>query len=945
MKARTKIISPIIISLFLLFVAIGQMQSTVAEAQANTVNDKCHPLDLVILLDESESMYLNNDEKGRRFDAAGAIIEYLGNHAVFLCREEGIQHRVSIVGFGDRANQAVDGADNPYQEDTKIYLDSVTIPELPIINKDMKESTQIWDPQRTIITDLIKNMGGDNLGATDHRSAFLAANDILTQWKNEPLESDEIRRQGVLMLTDGGSCVQNRGCYRPYINDHAAELGPAARDLMSELEDLTLNTGDKFPFFGFSDPDSVYIATVFLSDDLDRHSFGTSDQWRTVATGHGGNIYPVTSTTSLVATINDALDPVAGTGREPVECGEPVWIKPYEDNVIIFSAYPLVEDPSEQVTVLIDNEYAIRGGVIVSGNLSAENISYNPYRGNESYVFNSPVPGSYQVYVGDAANCTDALSVKVDSAPISSTMTKPGDNVVFPTVVNPPHYSNALNSTFELMVDDKNGQPLQEIDEYPLVVEATVKNGDYEQVYELTPVIGENGRYESPTIETPITGNYSWELKATVRHPNPDEDDIEIFRDNGRFSASPVDLLAFAIDTPLDGLSVPINRVDGISQIPETLAVAVVVTDADGNDIDVTSILEDWSSLFEAHLGDGTNVLETTPLKFDIASNLFVGQFSNGSIDNLHSSGSHIINVEADWGGKENYDELSYAPALGEASITIEQYEIKPLQLALTPPEEVLLHKNDPNPLNMLLKQNGLETFSVAASVLDPLTGETQFLNEVLADLDAFEVVVQAPSGVTQTIKLAESDNVAEQLLVGNGGEVLDESGTYKLSMRVDKGLLVEEYAWAETSYEAEFTRADTLYTNPTTWTGVQAVLLLIAFILLFIFVRSVTGGPTGSLVISDSGSRNELITLTLKKRRRKNRFKKPVLKQAGIERITVEKGYDNLVSVAVKETSGLEAPLQMEPGQVDDVGNVEIRYVNNTASASSFEDDFDDYE
>ncbi len=935
MKARIRILSPIIISLFLLFVAIGRMQSTVAEAQANTVDDKCHPLDLVILLDESESMYVNNDKDGRRFDAAGAIIEYLGNHAVFLCREEGIQHRVAIVGFGDRANQAVDGADNPYQEDTKIYLDSVTIPEQPIVDKDMKESTSIWDPQRTAITDLIKNIGGDDLGATDHRSAFLVANDILTQWKNEPLESDEIRRQGVLMLTDGGSCVQNRGCYRPYINVHAAELGPVARDLMSELEDLTLNTGDNFPFFGFSDPDSVYIATVFLSGDLDKHSFGTSDQWREIATGHGGNIYPVTSTTSLVVTINDALDPAAGTGREPIECGEPKWIKPYEDNVIIFSAYPLVEDPSEQVTVSIDEgKYVIRGGVMVNGDLSTDNMSYNPYRGNESYIFNSPIPGSYQVFVGDASNCTDALSVKVDSAPISSMVTKPGDNAVFPTVVNPPHYSNALNSTFELLVNDKNGQPLQEIDEYPLVVEATVKNGDYEKVYELSPVMGENGRYESTIIETPVTGNYTWELLATVRHPNPDEDDIKIFRDNGRFSASPVDLLTFAIDAPQDGLSVPINRVDGISQIPETLDVAVAVTDVDGDEIDVTTILEDWSSLFKAHLGDGTNILETIELKYDPASNLFVGRFSNGSTDNLYQSGSHIINVEADWGGKENYDELSYAPALDEVSVTIEQYEIKPLQLTLTLPGEVLLHKKDPNPLSMLLKQNGLETFSVAASVLDPLTEETQLLNEVLADLDAFEVVVQAPSGLTQTIKLAESDNVAEQVLVGTGGEILNESGTYKLSMRVDDGQLAEEYAWAETSYEAEFTREDTLYTNPTTWTGVQGVLILIMLILLFMFVRAITGGPTGSLVISESGSRNELITLTLKKRRRKNRFKKPVLKQAGIERITVEKGYDNMVAVTVKEINALEAPLQMEPGQVDDVGNVEIRYVNNTASA-----------
>lgn len=940
--------------LMIVFVAIIlQMQTFSLLAQTSNAG-KCNPVDLVILLDESESMYINSDVNGRRFDAVDTVIDYLGRHAIFLCREEGIQHRVSVIGFGDVADAAVEGDDNPYQQDVQTYLESTLIPNEIIFGKSLIETREIWEPQRDAII-LFNGEETQQLGATDHRSAFEAASDVLSQWKSEPLGSaSQTRRQVIMLLTDGGTCVRNRNCYPG--GDTDSLLGEATV-LMDELEDMLERDGDLFPFYSPSDPESVFVTAVFLSRNLNGDSFGTARRWQDVALDHGGDLYPVTSSTSLVATINDALDPVSGSGREPIACGYPKWVWPYFDDVVIFSAYPLVENPSEQAVVLIttydpddgtSSLYGIVGGVPITGAINIDNMEYDSYRGNESYVFNSPIPGKYQVYVGDVDDCTDALSLKLDTASIYASVTSPEANLVLPTVADGDNISEHVNSKFVLYVEDKNGEPLVENDDYPLIVTAVVQNSehDYEEVYKLDPV--GDGYYESSSIKTPYSGRYSWDVKITVHHPAPDgqipdgEDvtkDIVPENSGGNFIASPVNILTFAIDQPADGVRVPLNRVDGVTQIPIPLDVAVTVTSSNGKDI--TDILGNWDNLFEAELGDGTNSLGIIDLHLDPANkNRFIGQFSNGSIDNLYKSGDQVVKVTTDWGGIDNYNQLTYATALNSAAVTISQYEVRPLTLELVPPEEALLHQQD-TLLNMFLKRNQLQPFEISIRVIDSLDGEPQSLNTVLSSLDGFEVMVEIPSGLTQTIKLTENNNESDQLLVGSGGTGLDESGEYTLSIRVAGDQLQDEYDWAETAYEATFIREDVTYTRRSTWTIVQIIIAIILAAILFAFIYTFSGGPSGSLVIIDSGTEKELIPhLKLRKGKRVNKFKKSVFKQVGIERIVARKGYGNLVSVVVKQADGLEAPLgEMEPGQIYSVGNADIRYDNANVPSPSYDD------
>lgn len=133
MNPKIKIVAPIIALLFSLIIGVGYTQETIVLAQTTNVNDKCHPIDLVILIDQSESMGGSatasaNDAEGQRFDAAVTIADYLANHSAWLCAEEGIQHRIAVVGFGDLATSAQDDPDNPYEQDIEVYLPPTIIP-------------------------------------------------------------------------------------------------------------------------------------------------------------------------------------------------------------------------------------------------------------------------------------------------------------------------------------------------------------------------------------------------------------------------------------------------------------------------------------------------------------------------------------------------------------------------------------------------------------------------------------------------------------------------------------------------------------------------------------------------------------------------------------------------------------------------------------------------
>lgn len=120
-----------------------------------------------------------------------------------------------------------------------------------------------------------------------------------------------------------------------------------------------------------------------------------------------------------------------------------------------------------------------------------------------------------------------------------------------------------------------------------MLLEAVVTSVDGSQEQQFSPtdfIKVEDGIYESKKlIETPVPGGYTWELKATVKHPDPSAQPLEVFSDLGSFTASEVALFGFSLDQPSDGTVLALNTVQGSQQQPITIPVEVSMTDMDGN--------------------------------------------------------------------------------------------------------------------------------------------------------------------------------------------------------------------------------------------------------------------------------------------------------------------------------------------------------------------------
>lgn len=181
---RTEIRSFALCLILLLLFMFLTFTSKQAHAQDTVIpqgqGQICTAVDLVIVIDQSGSMLNANDKNGRRFDAAKTIVNYLGNHAAWLCPGQEIQHRVAVIGFGDRSVYVDDGQgeDNPYQEDIATYLPPTAIPQQGnyISEKELREAWKTYRDET--ISPLIYSGRGNDLNATDHRSGLLSARDI-----------------------------------------------------------------------------------------------------------------------------------------------------------------------------------------------------------------------------------------------------------------------------------------------------------------------------------------------------------------------------------------------------------------------------------------------------------------------------------------------------------------------------------------------------------------------------------------------------------------------------------------------------------------------------------------------------------------------------------------------------------------------------------------------
>lgn len=833
----------------------------------------CKATDLVILIDQSDSMR-RNDPNDNRFAAAKAIVTFLGNHSVWLCQGQEITHRVAVIGFGDYGE--------PNTGDVAYYIAEQAVPP--------RNDFESWVKDRESIKGVIDGATGQYLGATDHYAALEAAHERLAFWKANPLD-DRARRQSVILITDGEPCLITSGCPYP----------PNPAD-MNAIDQLTNTLGDTFPWRGADNSESVYISVIAMSQGAQSWQDSIFSRWRTITQAHGGDVFPANAAnTNLSTIVTDIIGPIAGSAMQAVTCDQEFWIYPYTDNLVLIYAMGLDQTITDRATVIIDTlseQIMVQGGTATSNRVIVQD--YTADEGNEYYVFQRPLPGRYRLNYGSLGSCVGLMDVRVGQRSATGEVLVPTADAAYPAT-DPPSAIAAEKfrvAAYEFVGETGDEKaPLIEIEGYPLEVSATVTSADgsYSHTYAFTQV--EDGIYESTeVIASPLVGDYTWETVAMVRNPNPDGAPIEVFRDSGSFVASEVVPFGFAISRPADGVTVPLNTVIGPRQMPIPIPVAIDLVDATGNPTEADTYVTDDSDLFTATLRSGDTVIEKIPLTRTPGSpSEFAGEFSNSQAGSVVAPGDYTIEVAAAW-TPERYNPLVHQPATEQAVVALSQFEVVPLSLLISAPADTTLH--EANWLGAL--QRNVQTIDFHAEVINAVTGEVMDLNQVLRDPDAgFEAEVVPPSGNATAVPLTVLSNANFQRLVAEGvtgtGATAEEGG-YTIRLDTAAIPLQDNFAWDGAQPEASFSREDTIFSSPTFWWAIAITLAVILLALLVWLIYSITGGPTGelALVSAGMGRSTDIATFRLRASRRVNRLSNSTLANMGVKEIRVKRGGRN---------------------------------------------------
>lgn len=871
----------------------------------------CKPTDLVVLIDQSDSMR-RNDPNDERFVAANTIVNFLGNHAVWLCQGQNITHRIAVIGFGDNPVQTINsGVPNLYTDDIATYIADQRIPP--------RNTFDEWKTDRDGIESSINAANGQYLGATDHHSALEAARERLNFWKANPLD-DRARRQSVVLITDGEPCMFAFGCPYP----------PNPQD-MNAIDVLTNPLGNTFPWRGADNADSVFISLIAMSQGAQSWQENIFSRWRTIAQAHGGDVFSANDlNTNLSTIVTDIIAPVAGSAMDAVTCDQEFWIYPYTDNLVLIYALGLDPLITNRATVVIDTlseQIMVQGGTATSGVVTIQD--YVEDEGNEYYVFQRPLPGRYRLNYGGLDSCAGQMDVRVGKRAVTGEALIPAAGATYPAI-DPPSAIAAEKfrvAAYEAVGEDEETEakaPLIEIDGYPLDVTATVTStdGNYSHTYNFNKT--ENGIYESTeVIASPTVGDYTWEVVAMVRNPDPAGAPIEVFRDSGAFTASEVTPFGFAISRPVEGALVPLNTVSGAQQLPVAIPVAIDLVDGDGNPVNVDAYLTDGDGLFTASLLRGDTVVETVTLTRTPGSQSeFAGEFTNSDGGNVLVPGDYTIEVEAAW-SPDRYNALAHLPATEHAAVGLSQFEVVPLELRITPPEDTTVH--EANWLGAL--RGRVQPVDFYIEVVNAVTQDLMPLTQVLRDPDAdLQAAIVPPSGNPSVAPLTVLSNENFQRLVAeNVAGDSAESGDYQIKLDTAAIPLQDNFAWAGDEAVATFARQDTTFSSPTVWRAIAGVTAALLLALLAWIIYSLTGGPTGqlALVSTGTGRASEIAAFPLRSMPRVNRVRNATLASLGVKEIRVRRGprdEDGLGTVYTSATDAEGAPLLVDATMTENV-------------------------
>jgi von Willebrand factor type A domain len=505
-------------------------QSTVQKPvrQSQTVNTACFSLDVVFVIDQSDSMSsgtgrIANDPTDQRVYAVRWAIDWLADNAYDICPQA--VHRVGIISFGSSA--------------------SIDLPLTEIAPRNEADYVSIRSVLKQQVEPKI-------MGQTNPQLAF----ELAAQMLNDagPVPSAGPRKRAVIFMTDGEPCVEELGCvagnnnrmdFLTYADNMSAYVNqemPFAPTLLQQENCLKAvrakYQGQEVPpdelngclvKYNVAPQDyekNVYVWTMLLHKGA-AYSRLLRDIYVKMSESHGGAVIDLRENKQDIPnTFLDILTNLAGVKATRLNCGN-LAVNPYLSEAR-FVFFKISEDTSVRL-IYYDStgaEHVLENGKSDGGFNVVEHYSEGT---NERYVLSTPYPG---IWVFESDDCTgiDAYyeeiqfdiggrsSVKIlppEGDPVS--LDKSYSDIQVVKHADKPFYDPQKPYYLEISMVDTAGNVILPVGDafFQAQLSVTITTPDGQaHPYEMEWLPDKQVYRSSTPLELPVQGDYSIKVSA-----------------------------------------------------------------------------------------------------------------------------------------------------------------------------------------------------------------------------------------------------------------------------------------------------------------------------------------------------------------------------------------------------------------------------------------------
>lgn len=860
---------------------------------------ECWPLDIVILVDQSVSMFMYHtndgvdqwvadpgtatvdqgpsDPNGYRYRAVEEVLRRLVANRQEECSQA--VHRLAVLQWGSTVKEV-----------------------LPLIEINLGSSQDPRQWLQPYLDQIYANSDDPTQTGTDPKQAFEAARILLD---NAPeLETPEgygERRQAVIMVTDGyptmnqGATVQKKKIPE-YMQDVFYDFERNATSWQNyRVYVLALEASRQF----LNEPG----ASGILANDF-----------RTIATEHGGKLFDRAYTEQTIpAFLSDIVADLFGRPGQVITCGDVFYVDPYLQKIefLFFRAQgenrPItlvkLDEATNEIVYEVTGSQETVNNPQRMGRMQFLSELYEDLEFQTKYIFDLPVPGAWRFDIQGLSSTECQALIEARAQPLNAQLIlkTPSRGGVIPVNAAPPYYSE-WSPKYEFALMTVDGDYVAQNPDYPLTVQIDVQypaDKPLPSDLDLNPVnLVQNASgvwmSENSYVMTPVEGNYSVLVTGTALSGDRTQKK-DLFTLSQDFEAKLVDFLKLNVtltgaEFQPNGMAfMPCNTIENGIETNLPLEISASLVNQKGE------LVLPEQVLVAANLDQALSITITDEAQTPLVSSAFLDWDPKGTFDITVLNDQTIpyaceaINIQISLNA--GYDTTRYYIDLEQSSFMLRRGKGQGVNILVTTPTP-----QQNFPLHATFRD---ACKSVQAA--QPVTVEFQLYDlngnllspAAIANSDPsrlYTVSLIAPGGESSSSLELQ---VSADKIVATGGANLLVPGEYAIEIMPVPQEFMEGFVPSTVApTRLSIFRQDGFWTAPSTCNTFKIIGWILLALLVLGAIFAFTGGPGGFLEFTESGKSDTVIkALRLSTARILSQIKGKKLSELGIQKLTYKRG------------------------------------------------------